>query len=194
MKFKVYNYKEVTSTNDVALNFIKNKKIYSGCINTKLQTKGKGSGGKKWVSKEGNLFISLFFNLKSNFPSFNEFSTINPIIIYNVIKELCSEHKISIKWPNDILFNGKKVCGILQELISHKDKKFLIIGVGINIVSYPNIYEKYKATSIFEETHKKFTINELLKLIISSYENFFINLHKYNYTNYKKKAETLALN
>ena len=192
MKFKVYNYKQVTSTNDVALDFIKEKKIYSGCINAISQTNGRGTRGKKWISKEGNLFISLFFNLKNNFPPFNEFTIINPIIIYNVIKKICNEHKISVKWPNDIFFNGKKVCGILQEVISHKDKKFLIIGVGINITSNPNINEKYKATNIFDETNKKFKINELLNLIISSYENFFINLDKYSYTNYKKKAETIA--
>ena len=193
MKFKIYNYKEVTSTNDIALNLIKSREIDNGCIYADNQTKGRGSRGKEWISKKGNLFTTIFFNLKNNFPSFSEFAIINPIIISDVIKNLCKDHKISVKWPNDIFFNGKKVCGILQELVTHEEKKFLIIGVGINIDSNPNINEKYKATNIFNETNKKLKINELLNLIISSYELFFLNLDKYSYVNYKKRAKIIAL-
>ena len=193
MKFKIYNYKAVTSTNEIALNLIKDKEVYNGCVRADTQTKGRGTQGKEWISKKGNLFVSVFFKLKDSFPPFNEFALINPVIISNVIKNLCNEHKISVKWPNDIFFNGKKVCGILQELITHKKHKFLIIGIGININSNPNINKGYKATNIFDETKKKFNVMELINLIISSYENFFSNINTYNYKNYKKKAEIIAL-
>ena len=193
MKFEIYNYETVTSTNDVALNFIKNKNILNGCIQADFQTKGKGTQGKEWISKKGNLFATVFFKLKDNFPPFNEFALINPVIISNVIKNLCNEHKISVKWPNDIFFNGKKVCGILQELITHKNSQFLVIGIGINIDSNPNINNKYRATNIFDETKKKINVMKLINLIISSYEKFFSNLEAYNYKNYKKEAETIAL-
>lgn len=193
MKFQIYNYKEVTSTNDVAINLIKDKEIDNGCICAELQTNGRGTHGKEWISKKGNFFTTIFFNLKNNFPPFNEFAIINPVIISKVIKNLCKEHKISIKWPNDIFFNGKKVCGILQELITHNDKQFLIVGVGINIDTNPNIDEKYKTTNIFIETKKKLKIKELLNLIIFSYENFFLNLDNYNFGSYKKEVEEIAL-
>ena len=193
MKFQIYNYKEVTSTNDIALKLIKDKELDNGCIYAENQSKGRGTQGKKWISKKGNLFLTIFFKLKDYFPPFNEFTIINPVIISDVIKNLFNGHKISVKWPNDIFFNGKKVCGILQELITYKNKKFLIIGVGINVDSNPNINEKYKTTNIFNETNKKVKINELLDLIISSYELFFLNLDKYEYINYKNKAESIAL-
>ena len=140
MKFQIYNYKELTSTNDMAINLIKGNEINNGCIWAEIQTNGRGTHGKKWISKKGNFFTTIFFNLKNNFPPFDEFSIINPVIISKVIKNLYKEHKISVKWPNDIFINGKKVCGILQELITHNNKKFLIIGVGININSYENFF------------------------------------------------------
>ena len=154
MQFEILKFESVTSTNDVAINLINKRKKETGCIYAVTQTKGRGTQGKKWVSQMGNLFGSIFFPLKNNYPSFSEFSMINPVIISEVIKEFCKKKKISFKWPNDIFVEGRKICGILQELITSNDKKFLIIGIGINIVSNPNINSNYEATNIFLETKK----------------------------------------
>ena len=194
MKFKIYQFKKVTSTNDAAINLIKMKKKENGCVCADMQTKGRGTQGKKWVSQKGNLFGTVFFQLKNNYPPFNEFSIINPVIISDAVKHFCKQKKISLKWPNDIFINGKKVCGILQELITLNDKNFLLIGIGINIISNPKIKNKYEATNILLETRKKITIKKTMKLIISFYENFFSNLSTYNYNNFKEKAESMALN
>ena len=192
MRFKIIKFKSVTSTNDVAISLIKEEKKNSGCIYTDLQTKGRGTYGKKWISKKGNLFLSLFFPLEEKYPTFDEFTIINPIIILDVIKKFCDEEKLGLKFPNDILYNKKKICGVLQEIITQKNRKFLIIGIGLNIVSNPNINNKYKATNIYLETKKKPSTTEITNLIISSYENFFINLDSYNYINFKKKAKVLS--
>jgi len=93
-----------------------------------------------------------------------------------------------------VIVNGKKICGILQELIVSNNRKFLIIGIGVNIVSNPDINNKYQATNIFLETKKKPTIKEIIDLIISSYEKFFIDLNSYNYGHFKKRANLMALN
>ena len=118
MKFKLFKFGSISSTNDIAIYLIKKKNKKSGYVTAELQTKGKGTYGKKWVSKKGNLFGSFFFPLKKNYPPFNEFSVINPVIISDVIKIFCKKNDISLKFPNDIFLNGKKVCGILQEIIS----------------------------------------------------------------------------
>ena len=194
MQFEIFKYESVSSTNDVAVRLIKNKKKRIGFIYSKKQTKGRGTHGKKWISKEGNLFGTIFFNLKENYPSFVEFSIINPVIVSNVIKSFCKKKNVSIKWPNDIFVNGKKICGILQETFISDKEKFLIIGLGINIASNPKVNNSYKTTSILLETKKKLKIKEVFIEIINSYEKFFINLNSYSYTNFKREAESIALN
>ena len=192
MRFKIFKFKNVTSTNDVAINLIKEDKKETGCIYAEIQTKGRGTRGRRWISQKGNFFGSIFFPLKNDYPPFNEFTIINPVIISGVMENFCEKKNISFKWPNDVFLNGKKICGILQELITLNSKKFLIIGIGINIVSNPNIKAKYETTNIFLETRKIPSIKEIIKQIIFSYEKFFLNLNSYNYNNFKKKADLMA--
>ena len=194
MKFKIFKFKNVTSTNDVAITLIKEKNKLTGCVYADKQTEGRGSHGKKWISDKGNLFGTIFFQIKKGFPPFNEFSLINPVIISAIIKKLCKKKNVNLKFPNDIFVNKKKICGVLQETIELNGKKFLIIGIGINIVSNPIINKKYQATNIFDETKQKPKIKEIMNSIILSYENFFNNLKFYNYTKYKKIAESMAIN
>ena len=185
MKFTIFKFTNVTSTNDVAINLIKDKKEEQGCVYAEKQTNGRGTQGKKWISDRGNLFGSIFFPLKKDYPPFNEFSIINPIILSEVIEFFCKKKNISFKWPNDVFVNDKKICGILQELISLNVK---------NIISNPVINNKYEATSIFLETKKKPSVKEIIELIIASYEKFFFDLKSYNYINFKKKADSMSLN
>ena len=194
MKFEIFKFKSVTSTNDAAINLIKEEKKEVGCVYADKQIKGRGSYGREWISDEGNLFGSIFFPLKNNYPPFNEFSIINPIIISDVIRHFCEKKNISFKFPNDVFVNGKKICGILQELITLNSSKFLIIGVGINIISNPFINNKYQATNILLETQKKPAINEIINLIVSSYERFFNELNLYDYINFKKRVDSMIVN
>ena len=154
MKFKTFNFTSVSSTNDVAINLIQKEKKSSGCIFAEVQTKGRGTYGKNWISNKGNLFISIFFHLKKNYPPFNEFSVINPLIVSETIKNFCKEKTVSLKFPNDVFLNGRKICGILQETITFNKKKFLIVGIGLNVVSNPKIIDMYEATNILLETKK----------------------------------------
>ena len=166
MKFEIFKFENVTSTNDIAINLIKNEQKETGYVYADTQTKGRGTHGREWISGKGNLFGSIFFPLKNNYPPFNEFSTINPLIISDVLKHFCKKKNINLKFPNDILVNEKKICGILQELIVLNSRKFLIIGIGVNIVSNPDINNKYQATNILLETQKKPKINEIIELIV----------------------------
>ena len=193
MKFKIFKFPSVSSTNDVAISLIKKEKKNSGCVYAEIQTKGRGTYGKNWISNKGNLFISIFFHLKKNYPPFNEFSVINPLIVSETIKHFCKDKTVSLKFPNDVFLNGKKICGILQETITFNKKKFLIIGIGMNVVSNPKIIDLYEATNILFETKKKINIKTIIDLIIISYEKFFKVLNLYKYENYKNKAESMSL-
>ena len=189
MQFEIFKFNTVTSTNDMAINLIKEEKKEIGCVYAEKQTKGRGRYGRKWISNKGNLFSSIFFPLKKNYPPFNEFSIINPVLLSEVIENFCNKKEISFKWPNDVYVNGKKICGILQELITLNKKRFLIIGIGVNILSSPNIKKKYKSTNIFNETKKKPKIKDVINLIINSYKKFFLNLKSYNFKDFKKRLK-----
>tara|TARA_B100001750_G_C15510258_1_gene603153 strand:- start:98 stop:682 length:585 start_codon:yes stop_codon:yes gene_type:complete len=193
MKFEIHKFKSVTSTNDVAINLIKKKRTLFGCVYADIQTRGRGTNGKSWISKKGNLFTSLFFPLEKQHPTFSQFSIINPVLISNVIKRITKTNKINLKFPNDIFLNEKKICGILQEVVNLKGVNFLIIGIGLNIKSNPIIDNTYKATNIFFETKNEPKIKEVIKLIILSYENFFLKLNSFSYKNFKKKAEAMSI-
>ena len=193
MKFKIFKFKKVTSTNDQAIKLIKIDKKSFGCAYAEIQTKGRGTYGKNWISKKGNFFGSIFFPLKKRYPSFSQFSIINPVIISHIIKKFCNKKKIKLKFPNDIFLNGKKVCGILQEVITINRKNFLIIGIGLNLNSNPIIKNKYEATNILRESKIKVNSNEFVNLLVSSYEVFFLNLNTFNYPNFKKKNDFMSI-
>ena len=172
MKFELYKFKSLTSTNDQAIYFIKNKNIEFGYIHADYQTSGRGTYGKKWISKKDNMFGSLFFPLKDTYPTFREFSFISPIVICDAIKSFCSNCNLSLKWPNDILFHGKKTGGILCESkISGQSVQSMVVGMGINVneteIDFPDEL-KETATSLSMEsghTHQR----ELVAAIFTTF-------------------------
>ena len=142
MKFKRFFFKNVKSTNDTAIRLI-NHGIQKGAILSDRQFKGKGQRNNKWVSKKGNLFMTVFFKISTKI-SIKQIINLNITIIKKIILKKIKS-KISIKKPNDILIDNKKVCGFLQEILFKNNKRFLIIGIGINIINSP-IVLKYKTT------------------------------------------------
>jgi BirA family transcriptional regulator, biotin operon repressor / biotin---[acetyl-CoA-carboxylase] ligase len=192
MKFEIIKYKKITSTNDIAMDLIKNGRKTIGCVYSETQTNGRGNHGKKWISQEGNLFLSFFFPLKKNFPPFNEFSIINPIIISEVLKNYCKNKDISFKFPNDIFVSGKKICGILQETIKCNNINFLIVGIGLNIISSPKVIE-YPTTNILFESKERIKLLKIVNDFIKSYEFFFNNLKSYNFLDFKNKLMSTKL-
>ena len=108
MKFKCFSYGSVKSTNSSAMYLIKKKNYHNGFILATSQKKGRGRHGKKWISKKGNFFSTIFFQIKKNYPTVEQFTTINSLLNIDVIKNYCGKNKINFKPPNDILVNKKK--------------------------------------------------------------------------------------
>jgi BirA family biotin operon repressor/biotin-[acetyl-CoA-carboxylase] ligase len=140
MKLKKYQLKRTKSTNDVAVRKIK-AGINNGIVITETQTKGRGQYGNKWISFKGNLLMSIFFEVKNN-TSLRRLTIKNCQIIKQSVQNL-TKYKIKIKPPNDLLINKEKICGILQETLFFNQKKFLIVGIGLNLVKSPKIKNYY---------------------------------------------------
>ena len=77
----------------------------------------------------------------------------------DVLSKHCKENSLFFKSPNDIYIYKKKVCGILQETILKESKKYLIVGIGINILSNPKI-KNYPITNLYTETKKKNKVDQ----------------------------------
>ena len=166
MVLKKFKYKKVSSTNDKAIQKIR-QGYKSGIIISDKQTRGRGQHGKKWISNKGNLFLSIFFIINKKIQT-------SRLVISNlrIIKKILSNYiklKIKIKKPNDITVNKKKICGILNETLFYNDLKFLVIGIGINIVSSPNIRD-YPTTNLNEVTNRRVSKTKLLNKIIKAFD------------------------
>ena len=165
MIFKKFFYKKVNSTNDLAIKKIKTG-IAHGIIIADYQKKGRGQHGKKWFSFKGNLFISIFFKIKENI-NLKKITILNCKIIKKTLFKYIKK-TISIKPPNDLLINKKKICGILQEIKFNNKSKFIVIGIGINLIKSPEI-KNYPTTNIFKETGFKVKKHDLIKNIEKNY-------------------------
>ena len=173
MKLKKFFYKKINSTNDIAIRKIKNG-FSRGLVFAVEQKKGRGQYGKKWISLKGNLFLSVFVEI-NKLISLKKITYLNCQIIKKILAKLF-KIKLSIKLPNDLLINKKKVCGILQETIINNDKKFIIIGIGINLIKNP-IIKNYPTTNLLEETGLKITRFKLLNVIKKDFEKNLKNFH-----------------
>ena len=165
MIFKKFFYKKVNSTNDLAIKKIKTG-IAQGIIVADYQKKGRGQHGKKWLSFKGNLFITIFFKIKENI-NIKKITILNCKIIKKILLKYIKK-TISIKAPNDLLINKKKICGILQEIKFNNEAKFIVIGVGINLIKNPKI-KNYPTTNILSETGFKVKKIDLIKNIEKNY-------------------------
>ena len=165
MSFKKFFYKKVNSTNDLAIKKIKTGTT-KGIIIADYQNKGRGQHGKKWLSFKGNLFMTIFFRIKRNI-SIKKITILNCKIIKKTLFKYIKK-TIVIKPPNDLLVNKKKICGILQEIKFNNKSRFIIIGVGINLIKSPEI-KNYPTTNILKETGFKVKKYDLIKNIEKNY-------------------------
>ena len=173
MKLRLIKFSNVKSTNDEAIKKIKSKKVHAGIVYSYSQTKGRGMMGKKWISFNGNFFITIFFELKKNMPNFKEFSVLNPLILKKLLSRYTNLN-IKIKKPNDLLINNNKVCGILQETLKIEKKLFLVIGVGVNTLISPKS-ENIKAISLKESSKVMIKNLDILENLKDEYEKIFLN-------------------
>ena len=176
MKFKKLKYKKVNSTNDTAIRIIKNSNLKFGMIVSDTQVNGKGQRGNKWFSYKGNLFVSFFHELKNLNISLNSLTEINCLLVKKILNRYYKKN-ITFKKPNDLLINKKKISGILQEIISISDKKFLIIGIGVNLVKSPKIKD-YPTTSLFELTNNYINKSKFENQLKEIFEKHLTKMYK----------------
>ena len=102
---------------------------------TEHQTAGYGRHHRTWVSPLGtNLAFTLVLHPTTDIQLFSQYAQICAIVIARTLEQ-CTSHKFQVKWPNDVLYNKHKLCGILTEHVKFMGDSRLLIGIGINVNS-----------------------------------------------------------
>ena len=170
MNLKIFNFTTLGSTNNKAIEIIKKNKIKSGIVITNYQKKGRGRYNKKWISIKGNLFISIFFKINEN-KSIAKITKINCKLLKNALKNFVKKN-IIIKSPNDLMIDKKKICGILQEIIFHEQDKYIIVGIGVNLVKSPQI-KNYPTSHLSCYTNNNIDKKKIFLSIKKVFEKYY---------------------
>ncbi len=182
-------FEEISSTNDYLK--LNSQNFEEGTVVVaKSQTKGRGRRGNTWEnSKNESIFMSIL--LKPNVKP-QSLLRISLVCSLSVIKALnYTNLPLEIKWPNDIVVNGKKLCGILTEcVISENNEVDLILGIGMNVrsVSFSKDLQEKATSLILEniETTIPIVISQILKCIEQNYYTYLQYGFKFFIDEYRK--------
>ena len=163
--FHVVKFKQIDSTNNYLKNSYKLLNNFTFVV-ADYQSKGKGRNDRVWSSEEGaNLMFSFLIKDQDLLKKHSALSIISAVEVAKVLEEYQIKG-VSIKWPNDVLINNKKVCGILLE---GQILEYLVVGIGLNVNQkvFPDGLRR-PATSLSLEANKDFNIDELEQKLFSN--------------------------
>ena len=158
----------VESTNDTAKQLAANGAKGGTLVWADEQTRGRGRGGHEWHSPLGNLYSTIILRPGKPAKETAGLSFIAALAIGDAVQELLPQNAtLSLKWPNDVLIDGKKVAGILLEsaTVVDDDVKWVVVGCGVNIANYPEL-QGNGATSLANVGCEKVNIGCLLESYI----------------------------
>ena len=132
------SFAELGSTNQEARRLTGTGDLGPLWIRADVQTHGRGRSGRDWTSSKGNLFCTGLYPHFGGVQSAALLSFVAALAVYDLAMTYVPTADIGLKWPNDVLIEGKKTSGILLESGGIDQKKWIAVGVGVNLVSHPS--------------------------------------------------------
>jgi BirA family biotin operon repressor/biotin-[acetyl-CoA-carboxylase] ligase len=172
----LYHFKSIDSTNLFAKKLVK-KGVEEGIVVVAdVQTSGRGRKDRIWSSPKGGLWFSVVLYPNISPQQGMLITMASSIAIAQSIEEITRIAPV-IKWPNDLIINGRKVCGILTEIDAVENRiNYSIVGIGINVNNQLNDELKKIATSLLNEVGSKVSRVKLLRYILKSFDENYIRL------------------
>ena len=170
----IYVFNEVSSTNTVA-RFLSINDVENGTVViSEKQTNARGRSGKSWESPLGGAWLSIILNPNVEHSRLPLITLATGVAVAKTLEKVGVKDP-EIKWPNDIMINGKKVCGILTEAIAKFNTiENVIIGVGIdanfNIEDFPEEL-KDGTTTLSAELKEKVQVADLIRIFLEEFED-----------------------
>lgn len=195
----LYVFKEVNSTNTLAkflsLNDVENGTV----IISEKQTNAKGRSGKQWESPLGGVWLSIILQPNVDHSKLPLITLATGVAVAKTLERVGVENP-EIKWPNDIMINGKKVCGILTEAVAKFNTiENVIIGVGIDanldVDQFPEALQS-GTTTLKEELGREGNENLLIKIFLEEFEKISILFNQEGYEDilkeWRKRSYTIG--
>ncbi|MFQ5940876.1 MAG: biotin--[acetyl-CoA-carboxylase] ligase [Nitrososphaerales archaeon] len=183
---EIHHFNVIDSTQDLAIRMAEENVPEGIVVIGERQKRGRARVGRKWIAPKGGIWLSAI--LRPKIPTAE--STILPLVVAlavcNAIRDVCKVNA-RVKWPNDVVINGKKVAGTLVEMSCEADRvNYIVIGIGVNAnVSVRNIESRiketdgyYGATSLMKERGKELDRIVLVRSILNELESLYLELEK----------------
>ena len=191
MGTKIHHYEEVTSTNDVIKQLADKGAPEGTIVVCEEQLAGKGRLGRTWFSPRGaGVWCSVLLRPSIMPQHASKLTLLGAVAVAQGIRNQCGITS-GIKWPNDLLFQGKKVCGLLTEMRAEQDSvEYVVIGFGINVKNI-GFHEDVscKAISLEQMVGGEISRKELLAEILASIESNYLLFLEQGFTPIKEQWE-----
>ena len=189
---KVVHFNITSSTNIVARQMAERGIDEGTVIIAETQNRGKGRLGRKWITRQGGIWMSVVLKPKIDPMHAASITLMAAVSVTKALRELGLE--AVIKWPNDVLVNGKKICGILTEMSAETDVvNFIILGIGINV---NNEVPLDTATTAKSELGHPVDRLKLAQSILEELEDDYAMLREQGFTpilwNWRRYSDTLG--
>lgn len=169
-------FDQVTSTMDIAATLAALGAPEGTTVRADLQTAGRGRADRRWEADAGSaLMVSIILRPQVSPPRFGSMSLLAGLAIANVAEALTTR-QTTIKWPNDVLIDGRKVAGILLQSRTMGDTSpaCLILGMGINVRSTP-VTCTVTATSLAEMARDDVRVSDVQHRIIAELQTLYLD-------------------
>lgn len=180
---KIYSYETTDSTNDVAHRLAQSGALEGTAVFSEGQSKGRGRMGRHWVSPKGKgIYFSFILRPDVSPAEAPKITLMSAVAVARAIRKITHLGAL-IKWPNDILINERKVCGILTEMSAEVNTvRYIVLGIGINVNTGKGDLPK-EATSLKYEAGEEIPRVELAQEILRELERQY---HIYKEKGFKK--------
>jgi BirA family biotin operon repressor/biotin-[acetyl-CoA-carboxylase] ligase len=188
---RIHYFPEIGSTMDAARELAKKGAGEGTIVIAEVQSRGRGRLSREWLSPEGGIYFTLVLRPRISPAYAPRINLLASIAVAATIRKLF-RLKAELKWPNDVLIAGKKVCGILAEMDAEMDVvNFVNVGIGINANNSIPHFEK-TATSLKDALGREISRKEFLSVLIMEIERRLPMLMKADLLEeYKKLSATL---
>lgn len=176
---RIHHYYKVGSTNDIAMEAASEGEPEGSVFFAEQQTAGRGRGAHQWHSAESTgIYCSVVLRPVVPPSEILILSLAAGLAVYDAVQEVDSRIAPDLKWPNDVLINGKKFCGILTEMNAEATRvRYLVIGIGMNVnhAGFPSELQTV-ATSLRLETGTEWSRTELCAALLKSLDREYRQL------------------